>query len=316
MKKYIEKELELICEKLKNENDEKTKEQLIRTLSNLKLIESDIKNKDNEANCNKILTLSDTQIDEELLNIIQEILNLYSSIPLLETESSMSYPCLRNDNSITNEDIILTINNFYNSELNVQSKKYFSVKNIKIFDVPFLKRLFSKSNCVVYNNYYTDNSYILLNRFYNIKDYIITGSRGIELLPEFKLKKYTNLINLMRLFMERRFLYYLDENKKSNDCFDYKQILTDCTIINSRIAKKILESSSWEKLPRSKQSFIINLFDGIIADTLASDLNFHLTSLIDMSSPNDLSKEYNNLDIDQNIKDNIEKIYNYRIRKL
>ncbi len=312
MKKFIEEEISRTVNELSKNKNSDENSNLIKTLSNLKSIENDIKQKTNITNENRMLYLANTQINDDIINTVLKFAELYAAIPLLETESSMRYPSLGTNSSISKLDIISTINKIYNIELETQNNDFFTSKNIKIFDVNFIKRLFSKPYCIIYNNYYDNNSYILLNRFYSIKDFILAGSMGVEILPDYK-QQYNNSINIMRLFMQKRIISHLSQINDCPDCFAYEQILMDCKIINSRSVLDLLKKFELKNLSRGRTAFILNFFDGIIADVLAQTKDINLKKLMDILPNDDSMVDYSQFNLDETVKKEFVKESKFRI---
>lgn len=263
----------------------------------------------------KYLNLSNIKISDSFIKFIKEVAKYYAAMPLTETESSIHAPILPTRKYITNEEIIDFLNDIYNSELHTDGIIRFNEGNIKIFKNSFLHKKLS-SKCVPYHNYHELYSILIVNKFFNVNDIIISCSKATELLPEIEFKKYDNIINIMVYYMKYKALEKVKEEYNQIDAKNFYLLALDNLIMEARQILIMLNSKNWNELSKYQQSCILNFIDNALGATIAHIDSFSLIDIIIL-----MERENNIFDIDKfNLnEDNIIKTakeiqYTYKSR--
>lgn len=268
MKKFLNKELYKI-NKILNETDKKD-DKYIKALKT----QNEVK---------KILNSEDDIIDDysfvNLKPIYNEIIKLvktYSEMSLLETELPIDYPMLKTRKKIDNEAIINFINNVYSEELPEYNRPTLSLKNLKVFNLPFFKRIINNGKCVIYHQYYEGQTIILLNSYNNINDLIRTTSNSVE---TFIYKDSMGKVNLLEYYMKNRALSKLKDSSYHKDCIDLELISRDSLILTARILKNLLEDD-FDNLDNETKLVLQDFINNALAIELSKNPNITLNDLI------------------------------------
>ena len=203
---------------------------------------------------------------------IREILKVYANMPLLETETDISYPKLASTKSISNEKLtnLYIKEGFSEEEMDKLNKK------INIFNPHFFTRItLNNGKCVVCNS--LKGPQLVLERFYTSRDIVVPGRELIFLLVDNKDKKYPtvrldNYTNILKYFMESRIVdNLLKETLGESERKKYWQIINDNLIVRARN----LVDVSIEKSLRYQLEFI----DAVIGYNMAQDPSISLSDI-------------------------------------
>ena len=228
----------------------------------------------------KYLNLSNVNIDDKFLNFIKIVAKFYANMPLTETESSIKAPFLPTRKYIENEEIYDFLNEIYNKELKTNRIIRFNRGNIKIFKNSFFGKKFA-NKCVPYHNYHELYSILILNKYFNINDLIITCCKGLELLPEIEFKTYDNVINIMSYYMKYKALEKVKDEVNVIDAKNFYYITLDNIIIEARQILIMLNTRNWNELSKYHQTCVLNFIDNVLGATVA---HINSISLKDMMS--------------------------------
>ena len=267
MKRFLLKECYKL-NKIMKENDSDS-EIYIKAAKTLREIEKLLNNLELNDNlpCNNIQT-----IYNEAYNIIKR----YSNMSLLETELPLDYPILRTRRKPDKEQIINFINEVYNEEMPEYNTPNITNENIKIFSLPLIKKIINNGKCVLYKQYYEDRSIILLNSYYNIKDYINSTSIAVETY----IYNYSDAkINLLKYYMKNRALLKLKRTQYYKDCIDYELIYRDSLILTARLLLNLIDNNNFDNLDNEVKQAIQDFINNTLALELSKNTNVTLYDL-------------------------------------
>lgn len=258
MRKYINDEILKAQQALINANDIDTASKALETFNELNLIALDLKTKKyNIRDKKSLLNLSTGKPQEDFITFAIDLLEIYATTPLLETESLEDYPTLSSDISINENDIIEFVNELYNQ--NILSQDNFITFNGKKFSL-------NNGRCIVYPNALQSKKLMLLERFHTAKDLTASASRAIEMTSAYH--DFNNLTNIIRYYMKMNAIielnnlpYYRDEASK------LFKLEIDNLVFEARKIKVSIEK---EGLNTKTIAFLYDFVDNVIGDYLAN----------------------------------------------
>lgn len=290
MKKFLYEELKSINKLLKNNSDNdnllKTRQEIMDLLENNEIDYTYLSN----------FNMSDKY------DFIKEIVDQSSKMKLLDTESPIDYPSLITRTKINSEDILKFLNNLYSDEVPDDLKAYYSINNIKVYKNSFFNRIAGKGKCIVYNNYYTFESTILLDKYSNIKDFIIPAQKAIETIPEIVSNSFNTpqKLYLMKKYLEYRAVSKLKNTQYRKDSIIYDLIQYDNFILNARLAKKLILKYPYEELDNEQKMYLVDLYLDILGQILANKDNVTLYDIYRTPFINDLTSYSEKLAVTEN----------------
>lgn len=279
MRKYINDEILKAQQALINANDIDTASKALETFNELNLIALDLKTKKyNIRDKKSLLNLSTGKPQEDFITFAIDLLEIYATTPLLETESLEDYPTLSSDISITENDIIEFVNELYNQ--NILCQDNFITFNGKKFSL-------NNGRCIVYPNALQSKKLMLLERFHTTKDLTASASRAIEMTSVYH--DFNNLTNIIRYYMKMNAIielnnlpYYRDEASK------LFKLEIDNLVFEARKIKVSIEK---EGLNAKTIAFLYDFVDNVIGDYLAkyNIIDIHKLSDLSMQQAEDIN---------------------------
>lgn len=257
-----------------------------KTKRNLEAIRKDFcERRNGYGELEKFLNLANIKMDSSFLDFVKQIADYYSIMPLTETESTIKMPILPKRKYITDDIIISFLNKLYNAELNTVDYIRFTEGNIKIFRNTFFGKKFN-DGCIAYHNYYENYSKLILRRYFDINDFVVTGAKCVELLPEIEFRNYDNIVNIIVYYMKFKVQNIIksEYNLKDSDTLNLQ--MRDNLIISSRKIKRLLKEKSWDQIEKYNQAFILNFIDKIIASILVLEDCISLKDMLNLASEN------------------------------
>lgn len=261
----------------------------------------------------KYLGLSKVKINERFFNFILTIANQYAKYPLSETESSDRIPVLPTRKYITNEEIITFLNEIYDEELKTKNTFRFSEGNVRIFQNSFLHKKFTKL-CVPYHNYHELYSFLILNKYTDINNLVITASKAVELLPEIQFRQYDNIINIIAYYMKYKAIAKINTDYNQLDAINSYKIYFERLIMEARQIKLLFRSKKWDELSNYQQSCILNFIDHAIGAHIAANNEISLKDMLNIIGENSIIFDMDSFNLSpDNLYSNIkELIYKYK----
>lgn len=297
MRKELKEELILAKKALIQAKTATDYANITNMINNIYNIQNDLFiNKKNTYKCSKFISLGLTNPSQELLELIQQLVDIYADMPLLETESSIEYPTLKTIKEDT--DIMLNFwNHVYNSEMPKMKMPLFTANNVNIINSSVIKRIFSNGECMIYHSFKLQKQKLILKKSYTIKDFVIPCKAGILMLPNINDLDYNNTINIMQYYMQAKSLQLYNEfNSREADKLNL--LINDSLIYEARTMKKIL-NSGWDNLSIFYKGKILDFTNQIIGMQLSEKNNIRLEYLLSKKA---LSCDNSNSEIIENSK--------------
>lgn len=203
-----------------------------------------------------LTSICDRTIDDSFMNFAIDIINILSSMPLLETESPIQYPNLRSTKKVSNAQIIDFWNNIFKQET---GNTLFTAHNTVFIQPSFISRLSSSnSRFSIYNNYLDETKTLILRRGNNPRDFIN---------PYFMQMSYYrnkgNYSNILGYYMQGKSIQGVPKDR-----YDLTYTLYDNLVFRARILKCYIEEGN---LSAAKRLEIIDLADEVIGLTLSKE---------------------------------------------
>ena len=308
MKKYINNELNHSYELFEQNKNNNIK----RTIDELNKLKNDIfKTKDCSYDSDTLSNLINIKLNDSIYNFILSIIDLYASIPLLETETSMKYPIIRKQ--IISDNYIYDFSNRILEAENFSNNFKFDKYNLKIFENahPLLKR--SDSRCIIYRKYYDNKAIILLNRYNNITDLVVPLKKFIEILEFNNNITFSNNTEIFEYYMQHKTIQKLISNGNHDA---HKLLITsiDNMVYNARLLKKNVHNKDWKHLTGKTVFKLLDFTNHAIAIELVNN-NISLNDLYSYLS-NHSNNEYININDFSINTHNIENNINTYVNKL
>lgn len=285
MKKGLKEELILAKKALIQARSTMDYDNIINMMNNIYNIQNDLFiNKKSTYKYTKLINLGTMNPNQELLELIQQLVNIYADMPLLETESSIDYPTL---NTIKDKkiDVMLKFWNYvYTSEIPKLEMPLFTFRNVDIIDCSAIKRIFINGKCMVYHSFKLQQPKLILKKFYTIKDFINPCGAGILMLPNINCLDYNNTINIMQHYMRAKSLQmYHEFNSREVDKLNL--LINDNLIYEARTMKKML-SFGWDNLSLFYKGKILDFTNQIIGMQLSERNDITLEQLLPQNNSN------------------------------
>lgn len=303
MNKYLKGELKMAKEHIKKVNINSNEYKM--TKLTIEEIEELLKKKGLAPNGARYKYISSIAFNEKTSSFIKAVIETYAKLPLLETEISIDYPKLLKRNDIGNMDIINFLNTIY--EDITHDKNYFSTHNVKIFNNSFLQ---SKGKCTIYSNYYKNEKKVLLNRFFSIKDFILTTGKAVELTEQFKDVPFSNCTQIMNFYMRHKAINFLLESSNNTDIKNYLLIELDSLVFKARVLNLNLKEEELQYFSLEQLNLLLLFIDELIAIKLSSMNNLSFEQIVNFinNSSNFVNLEKIGCSYEQ-IIDNAESYY-------
>lgn len=253
-------------------------------INNIYNIQNDLFiNKNNTYKCTKLISLGLMNPNQELLELIQQLIDIYADMPLLETESSIDYPTLKTTKVHT--DVMVNFwNHVYTSEISKMKLPLFTSDNVDIINCSAIKRIFINGECMVYHSFKLQKSKLILKKYYTIKDFIIPCETGILMLPNINCLDYNNTINIMQYYMRAKSLQmYHEFNSREADKLNL--LINDNLIYEARTMKKML-NLGWDNLSLFSKGKILDFTNQIIGMQLSERNDITLEQLLSQNNSN------------------------------
>ena len=311
MKKYINNELNCankLYEQSKNDDIKSTIDELNKLNNDL------FKYKDHSFESDLLSNIINIKLNDSTYNFIIYLLNLYSSVPQLETETSTKYPIVRKQ--IISDNYIYE---FANRVLKCEkfTKPFtFSPKTLHIFENNSSIFKKSDSRCIVYRNYYTKNATILLNKYNSIRDLVHPLRKFIEVIEYNEGINFSNKTLIIEYYMQHKAIQELI-NRGNNDAKKYLLTIIDTMVYNARLLKKSVTNKNWKNLPSSTIFKLLDFTNHAISIELINNnisLNELYTELQSLS--NDEYINISQISIENSsLKNNIDNYVKKYIKK-
>lgn len=272
LKTHLENQLALAKGYLNSAMSYNDTEQALNTINYLNNLINELYNKQQYLSKSELIKLSQIPISKDFQEFINDLLNLYIKMPLLETEATKNYPNLAPMKKID----INKLTSFY-SELLTQEygKNIINHQNFIILDSPVTKKLsFSFGQCIFYK--LVNAPHLVLERHNNIRDYIVPARESVLLTDELNKQSFNNNTNLARYYMEMKAINKLEKTGLYHEAEKYKDIIIDSMISRARLCQKFTSNSS-----DLQKACSLNFIDQVIGYQLAQQRGIKLTSLID-----------------------------------
>lgn len=203
-----------------------------------------------------LVSICDSSVDEEFMNFATELINILSSMPLLETESTIQYPNLRNTKKVSNAQIIEFWNQIFKQET---SATLFTEHNTFFIRPSFIKRLYyTGGGFTIYNDYLAGAKTLILHKSDTPRDFI--NPYFIQMSDYIKRGNYSNILGY---YMQGKSIQALPK-----DGLDLTYIYYDRLVFKARILKSYIEQGN---LSAAKRLEIINLADEVIGLILSKE---------------------------------------------
>lgn len=308
MNKYLKDELKKAKEHIKKINPNEAEYEM--TKLTIEEIEVLLNKKSINSDETRYKYISNIVFNEKTSSSIKTLIEAYAKLPLLETEISIDYPRLLKRNDIGNMDIINFLNTIY--ENITHNKNYFNIHNIKIFNHSFF---LNKGKCAIYCNHYKNEKKLLLNRFFSIKDFILTTGKAVELTEQFKDIPFNNCTQIMNFYMRHKAINYLLESSNNTDVKNYLLIDLDTLIFKARVLNIFLKEEELQYFSLNQLNLLLLFIDELIAIKLSGMDNLSFDQIINFAntSSNFVNLEKIGCSYDQ-IIDNAESYYQKQVK--
>lgn len=291
MKKYLKqllKEQQLLLKRAKSKNEI---DNIQKNISEILFYLSDNHEQKKELSRKKIESLSSSEISNKLYQFINDIISLYKENPLLETECSTKYPSLDYINFKSYDNLINFWNNLYYSEVPSLNKEVFNNFNTIFFEKSIFKKLFlERGKSILYNDFLTSEKTILIEKHYNIRDFIDPCSTSLPLILNNENDIVKNCIAMA--FIREKAIQALKKGSYNSEANKIQLIQLDSLIYNSRYLDRYINAIYDNSKIKGQ---ILNFIYTIIGMELANIKSFNLDIL-------------NNNDINSTIENNLEEI--------
>ena len=226
------------------------------------------------------LSQLDRMVDAEYFDFIKRIYAICLTNPLLETESTLSYPDLCSMKKEKSSDIINFVNMVFSSEYPTLPYNIVDKFNFKIFSPSFIKRIKTGSGTiVVFRDFDTKERIMVLERFNNVRDFIYSAGSAVELLERPINEKYSSALNVMKYFMRSRSAAYMTTIEAQKQ----ERIAFDNIVYGARHYAEALSDMSVEEfnaLPVHVKVDILDIVDRVVGYCLAQSNNISLQTLV------------------------------------
>lgn len=285
---------------------------VIKTIENLETIKNDIfKHHDNSCETELYKKMINVKLNDQIYSFILFLIELYSSIPQLETETSYKYPIIKKQ--YISEKYIYEFSNRILKEENFSKPFNFNGKSLIIFkNQSRFKR--NDSRCIVYSRYYTNDIMILLNRYNNIRDLVQPLKKFIEIINYYENISFTNETEIIEYYIYHKAINKLivHGNKEANKLY---MTSIDNMVYNARLLNNKIKDKDWKHLPAKIIFKLLDFTNHAIALELNSNNEIALNDLFSLSQNNNTDKypDINLLPIKRN---NVENHIDNHINKL
>lgn len=283
MKKFFKEELILARRALTQATSVTDYNNITNMINNIYNIQNDLLiNKKDAYNCAKIIRLGMANSNQELLGWMQQLVDIYADMPLLETESSIDYPTLKTTKREEIDVMLGFWNRVYMSETSMLKMPLFTFNNVDIIKCPTIKRIFINGKCMVYHSFKLQQPKLLLKKYYTIKDFISPCGDGILMLPNISYLNYNNSINMMQHYMKAKSLqmYSKIDSRESNKL---TLLINDNLIYEARLMRKML-NLGWNNLSLFYKGKILDFTNHIIGIQLSEKNNITLDMLLSQNN--------------------------------
>lgn len=294
--------------------NERQDNNIIKTIEELESIKKDIfKYKDNSCESDLLRNLIDVKLSDSIYSFMLFMIEIYSKIPQLETETSIKYPIIRKQ--YISDKYIYDFSNRLLKNEKISIHFTFNNNNLIIFDNKNFKFKKPDSRCIVYKRYYTNNSMILLNKYNSIRDLVLPIKKFIEIIEYNNNIPFSNNTEIMEYYLQHKAIKKLiDAGNK--DAYKLYISLVDNMVYNARLLKKQINNKDWKHL---QPTIIFKLLD-FTNQALAIELvnsNISFNDLYNILNSNNLNEyiDINNMPINkESVKAN-NKIYRNTLEK-
>lgn len=203
-----------------------------------------------------IISICDGTIDNDFMNFALDVINIFSSMPLLETETYIEYPNLRNTKKVSDEKIRNYWNKIFEKEANTT---LFTEDNTIFIRPSFIKSIYlNEGKFSIYRNYLTDSKTLILHRFNSPRDFV--NPYFIQMSNYVKQSNYSNILGY---YMQGRSIQGLNIDRTDLTCTYYDQL-----VFKARILKDYINQGN---ISAAKRLEIIDFADKVIGLILTNE---------------------------------------------